>query len=693
MADKYKILDGNQHPLGATPDAKGVNFSLYSENAEGVELLIFDEHDDLIPVQTIKFDPKNNRTFHFWHVYVVGLKPGAHYNFRVYGPDEPHNGHRFNPKKVLLDPYCRAMTDTVFDRGAATQYTDNTSSALRSVVIHVRNYDWEGDTPLNKPLKESIIYEMHVGGFTRNPNSKVAHPGTFSAVIEKIPYLKELGVTAVELLPVFSFDDKTAIGQTPDGKPLFNYWGYSTISFFAPHASYCVNPEAGTHINEFRDMVKALHKAGIEVILDVVFNHTDEGNHQGPYFNFKGIDNSVYYFLAPGDNEYYFDYSGCGNTIKANHPAVEKFILDCLKFWVEEMHVDGFRFDEGSILSRSENGEPIEHPPLIWNMELDETFDNTKLIAEAWDAAGLYQIGSFPGYRWSEWNGKYRDVMRQYLKGDSGIINQVASRIAGSADLYQHTRHQPTNSINFINCHDGFTLWDLVSYNGKHNADNGENNNDGVDDNMSWNSGAEGSSDDLNLIRFRKQRIKNFAALLMLSKGVPMLLSGDEAGKSQNGNNNVYCQNNETAWFDWKQAENNSDLFRFWKYMIEFRKSNPALTSDDFFNGQTNSIGLKDIEWHGVELNKPGWDDPVGKAIAFTIASFEKKKPNIHVMVNMHYEALEFEIPSIQGLKWLRFVDTSQNSPDDIVPKGIKINKDAEKYLVNPYTVIILISK
>ncbi|MBX3044552.1 MAG: glycogen debranching protein GlgX [Candidatus Kapabacteria bacterium] len=693
MAGKYKISNGNQHPLGATPDDKGTNFSLYSENAEGVELLIFDEHDDLIPIQTIRFDPKNNRTFHFWHVYVEGLKPGTHYNLRVYGPNEPYKGHRFNPNKVLLDPYCKGMTDSVFDRGAATQNHDNTSKALRSVIIDLRGYDWEGDTPINTPLKDSIIYEMHVGGFTRNPNSKVDNPGTFKAVIEKIPYLKELGVTAVELLPVFAFDDKTEIGRTPDGKPLYNYWGYSTISFFAPHASYCINPETGNHINEFRDMVKALHKAGIEVILDVVFNHTDEGNHQGPYFNFKGIDNSVYYFLVPGNNEYYFDYSGCGNTVKANHPAIEKFIFDCLRFWVEEMHVDGFRFDEGSILSRGEDGKPLEHPPLIWNLELDETFDNTKLIAEAWDAAGLYQIGSFPGYRWSEWNGKYRDTLRKYLKGDSGIISQVATRIAGSADLYQHTRHKPTNSINFINCHDGFTMRDLVSYNCKHNEANGENNNDGVDDNMSWNSGLEGGSDDLNLEAFRKQRIKNFAALLMLSKGVPMLLSGDEVGKSQNGNNNVYCQNNETAWFDWNQTEINSDLFRFWKYMIEFRKSNPALMSEDFFSGQINSFGLKDIEWHGVELNKPGWNDPQGKALAFTIASFTTNKPNIHVMVNMHYEELEFEIPFLNGLTWFRFVDTSKKSPDDIVPAGIKINQDSKKYKVNPYTVIILISK
>jgi glycogen operon protein len=693
MKKEYKLSAGNQHPLGATPDENGVNFSLYSENAEGVDLLLFDEHDDAIPFQIISFDDVTNRTFHFWHVFVEGLKPGVHYNFRVYGPNEPHNGHRFNPNKVLLDPYGKGMTTTLFERGGATQDTDNTHNALRSVVVDSKDYDWEGDKPLNLPIQDSVIYEMHVGGFTRNKNSKVKNPGTFSGVIEKIPYLKELGVTAIELLPVFSFDDKTDIGSTPDGEKLFNYWGYSTISFFAPHSGYCIEPESGNHLKEFRDMVKALHKAGIEIILDVVFNHTDEGNHQGPYFNFKGIDNSVYYFLVPNSRDFYFDYSGCGNTIKANHPAVEKFVLDCLKFWVEEMHVDGFRFDEGSILSRGEEGEPMLHPPLIWNMELDAAFDNIKLIAEAWDAAGLYQIGSFPGYRWSEWNGKYRDTIRRFAKGDGGILGDVATRIAGSADLYQHTRHKPTNSINFINCHDGFTMMDLVSYNQKQNELNGEHNNDGIDDNMSWNSGIEGIANDDYIINFRKQRIKNFAAILMLSTGVPMLLSGDEVGKSQYGNNNAYCQNNEIAWFDWDLAKQNSDLLRFWKIMINFRKSHTALRNANFYTGKMNESGIRDIEWHGLEINSPGWDDQSGKALSFTIASFKPAEPNIHIMMNMHHEPLEFNIPHTDKVKWNQFVDTSLPSPLDILENKKQKLVKSGKISVNPYSIVILLSK
>ena len=692
MNKQYKIQEGNQHPLGATPDENGVNFSLYSENAESVQILLFENHDDKSPFQVIDLDPKKNRTFHFWHVYVEGLKPGVNYGYKVNGSQDKSAGHRYNPNKLLLDPYSKGNTNELWDRVAACGDADNTDKSMRSVVIDWKKYDWKGDVNINRPMKDSIIYEMHVGGFTKNPNSGVKNPGTFKGVVEKIPYLKDLGITAIELLPVFEFDSKEILKVKDNGEILKNYWGYSTFSFFAPHAPYCTSPEEGTHLDEFRDMVKALHKAGIEVILDVVFNHTNEGNHEGPMINFKGIDNLIHYYLSPETREFYYDYSGCGNTLNCNHPVVEKFIFDCLKFWVEEMHVDGFRFDEGSILSRGETGEPLQHPPILWSLELSEVFDNTKLIAEAWDAAGLYQIGGFPGYRWGEWNGKYRDAVRKFLKGDAGVIGEVADRIAGSASIYQHSRHRPTNSINFIACHDGMTLWDLVAYNSKNNWENGEFNNDGIDDNLSWNSGFEGNFNDPDLISFRKQRIKNFLATLFVSNGVPMLLSGDEVGKSQNGNNNVYCQDNELAWFDWELPNTNKDLLRFTQMMIKFRNDNDCLRRDDFFSGEINSRGVTDISWHGCKLNSPGWNDPNSKVLAFTLASFIVNQPDIHVMINMHHQPLSFEFPIIEKSKWYRFVDTSLSSPDDILPKSKLKAVTGDSYLVNQYSTVILVN-
>lgn len=692
MKKEYKVLPGVQHPLGATPDEKGVNFSLFSENAESVQLLLFENHNDKSPLKVIDFDPKINRTFHFWHLYVEGLKPGVSYGYKINGPNDKSSGHRFNPNKLLLDPYSKGNTNELWDRVSACGDEDNTDKSMRSIIIDWSKYDWKGDVKINRPMKDSIIYEMHVGGFTKNKNSGAKYPGAFKGVIEKIPYLKELGITAVELLPVFEFDSKEILKIKDDGEILRNYWGYSTFSFFAPHAAYCTTPDEGTHLDEFRDMVKELHKAGIEVILDVVFNHTNEGNHEGPVINFKGIDNIIHYYLSPESREFYFDYSGCGNTLNCNHPVVEKFIFDCLRFWVEEMHVDGFRFDEGSILSRGETGEPLKHPPILWNIELSEVFADTKLIAEAWDAAGLYQIGGFPGYRWGEWNGKYRDAVRRFLKGDGGIIGDVADRIAGSASIYQHSRHKPTNSVNFVACHDGMTLWDLVSFNSKNNWANGENNNDGIDDNLSWNSGFEGNTEDPAIISFRKRRVKNFLALLLLSNGVPMLLSGDETGKSQNGNNNVYCQDNELAWFDWDLTVKNKDLLRFTQMMIKFRKDNESLRRDDFFSGAINSRGVADISWHGVKLNNPGWNDPIAKALAFTVASFKIQEPDIHVMLNMHYEPLVFELPAIAKTKWYRFADTSLESPNDVVTKSKMKALSSNSYKVNEYSICILVN-
>jgi glycogen operon protein len=664
----YQTGPGCPHPIGATVTGTGVNFSLFSENATGVELLLFERHDSVEPFQVIRLDPFLNKTFHFWHVAVQGLTAGVHYAYRVDGPAEPRAGHRFDPDKVLIDPYARGNTSALWRRADACGPGDNVATSMRSVVIDPRGYDWEGDRPLGRPIEDTIIYEMHVRGFTASPNSGVRFPGTFAGLIEKISYLQALGVTAVELLPVLDFDEKDVLREV-NGAPLHNYWGYSTIGYFAPQSAYCLSPDEGGHLAEFRALVKALHRAGIEVVLDVVFNHTDEGNHLGPVYCFKGIDNRTYYHLAPWDLRYYLDYSGCGNTVNCNHPIVYKLIVDCVRYWAREAHVDGFRFDEGSVLSRGEDGAPLPHPPVVWQIELDEDLADVKVIAEAWDAAGLYQVGRFPGNRWSEWNGRYRDDIRRFVRGEAGMVASVASRLAGSADLYQANGELPINSINFITCHDGFTLNDLVSYDWKHNEANGERNGDGLDENLSWNCGEEGETDDPDIQALRARQVRNFAAILLLSRGVPMIQAGDEARRTQGGNNNAYCQDNQTSWFDWTLAEKNSDLLRFWKRMIAFRKAHRALRRGWFFNGRVNERDLTDISWHGTALNQPGWDDPNARALAFTLAGFDGDG-DIHVMLNMYWEPLEFEVPLTPGRQWFVALDTAEPPPNDIAEPG-----------------------
>lgn len=643
----FSAQKGSPHPLGASPQPDGVNFSLFSLNATGVQLLLFARHDDPRPVQVIDLDPFVNKTFHFWHVFVPGLQSGAVYAFRVEGPSDPGSGLRFNSKKVLIDPYARGNVESVWKRADALTADDNVATSMRSIVIDTSWYDWEGDQPLRRPMEETIIYEMHARGFTRSPSSGVAQPGKFAGIIEKIPYLQDLGITAVELMPVFDFDETDT--RLFEGRTLSNYWGYSTLGFFAPQSAFCVSPERGSQLNEFRDLVKALHKAGIEVILDVVFNHTDEGNENGPTFSFRGIDNRTYYFLMPGDLQRYVDYSGCGNTFNCNHPIAEKLIVECLRYWVREAHVDGFRFDEGSILSRDENGAPSVHPPVVWQIELDDDLADSKMIAEAWDAAGLYQVGGFPGDRWAEWNGRYRDDIRSFVKGDPGMVGAAATRLAGSSDLYQSQGRLPTNSINFVCCHDGFTLNDLVSYNQKHNEANGENNNDGNNNNASWNCGVEGPSGDPAVKALREQQIRNFATILMLSRGVPMFVAGDEVRRTQQGNNNPYNQDNEINWFDWMLTGKNAAMLSFWKRMIEFRKTNAVLRRGQYF-------GAGEVTWHGTKLNSPGWSDPQARALAMTLAGAEGE-PDLHVMLNMYWDRLDFELPA--GRNWVKAIDTA----------------------------------
>lgn len=677
----YICEPGNPHPIGATIDRDGVNFSLYAKDATAVELLLFAQAGDLQPIQTIQLNAQKNRSFSFWHVYIRGLRPSQQiifYAFRVDGPNDLHGkGQRYSSEKVLIDPYGRANCHLLWKRENASGPGDNLATSMRSVLIDPSPYNWEGDQPLNHPWNKTIIYELHVRGFTMADGAQCIHPGTFLGITEKIPYLKRLGVTAIELLPIFDFDEKQVMGLNPaNGQPLTNYWGYDPISYFAPQASYCTSPEAGTHLDEFRDMVKALHRADIEVILDVVFNHTGEGNESGPTINLKGIANSTYYLLTSPDRQYYWNFSGAGNTINANHPVTAKMIIDALEYWVREMHVDGFRFDEAVILTRGEDGAPAAHPPVVWQIELSDTLAKTKVIAEAWDAGGLYEVGSFPGQRWGEWNGRYRDAVRRFVKGDSGwldgqtITSRLATVISGSADIFQSGEELPTNSVNFITAHDGFTMNDLVSYNAKHNESNAQNNTDGINDNLSWNCGFEGPTSDQAIETLRTRQIKNFCSILLLSQGVPMFVAGDEVRRTQQGNNNAYCQDNEISWFDWSLTEKHFDLLRFYQKMIEFRKQHITLRRMRFFNGKKNSRGLPDVSWHGCRLNSPGWSDPSCHVLSFTLGGQKdehgSEDTDLHIIINMYWQDLDFELPAIIDRRWQQVIDTSQPSPADI---------------------------
>jgi isoamylase len=679
---------GSAHPVGITTNTDGVNFSLFSEAATEVLLLLFDSADAVEPMQTIRFDPFRNKTFHFWHVFVRGCHPGTFYAFRVGGPNDPAAGYRFNPNKVLIGPYARGISKHLWKRAGAIDPHDNLATSMRCAVVDPSAYEWEGDQPLKRPIHQSIIYEMHVGGFTRSPSAGVAHPGTFAGMMEKIPYLQALGVTAVELLPIFEFDD-TDVSLGPAGGLICDYWGYNTVGFFSPHSGYCIDGTGVSHINEFRGLVKALHKAAIEVILDVVFNHTGEGNELGPTHSFRGIDNRAFYLLDPQHPATYLNYSGAGNTFNANHPLTQKFIVDCLRYWVEDMHVDGFRFDEGSILARGEDGAPLIHPPVIWQIELDDALADTKVIAEAWDAAGLYQVGHFPGDRWAEWNGRFRDDVRRFVRGDPGLTGAVASRLGGSSDIYQVRGQTPENSINFVTVHDGFTLNDLVSYNSKRNEANGEGNRDGIEENLSWNCGAEGPSGDPAVQALRMRQAKNFFTLLLLSRGVPMLLGGDEIGRTQGGNNNAYNQDNATSWFDWTMVESNGEMLRFVRRMIAFRKAHPALWQPSFYTGAVDERGLPDIAWHGTKLNSPGFNDPQARALACTIAGLGGTA-DLHAMMNMFWEPLDFEVPASGN--WRVAIDSSARSPHDIVDQDGEAPLARKPCTVRERSIVVLAS-
>ncbi len=683
----YKILPGGIEPGGARPVPKGVNFCTFSRHATRIDLLLFDSPEAEQPFQTIELDPKVNRTFFFWHVLVEGLpRDGIYYCWRADGPsDTQTTGCRYDHSKALLDPWTTGVDDRLWDRGKACQPGDNVATAMRSMAMS-DTYDWEDDTPLHTPTQDAVIYEMHVGGFSRHASSGVQHPGTFSGLIEKIPYLQQLGITHVELLPIMAFDTQDIPPHTAD-LGLSNYWGYSTHSFFAPHPGYSVEPSRAR--DEFRDLVKALHRAGIGIILDVVYNHTSEGGEGGPTISFKGLGNEIFYHLDPEDRRRYRDYTGCGNTVNCNHPLVARFLKDSLIYWVRHMHVDGFRFDLASALGRGEDGLPQYHAPVLWAIELSPTLARTYLIAEAWDASGLYQVGDFPGLRWSEWNGRYRDLVRAFVRGDPGLIRELATRLAGSSDLYEADGRLPRNSINFVTCHDGFTLYDLVSYNAKRNLANGEDNRDGDNHNLSWNCGVEGPTDDPDVLALRRRQAKNLIAIMMLSQGVPMLLGGDEVLHTQEGNNNCYCQDNDLTWFDWGLVETNRDMVDFVAGMIALRRRHPSLTRERFLTGQTEpDETLPDIAWHGTNLDQPNWDDPEGHCLAFTLAGTKADEPHLHVMLNMGEPPLDFAIPRFPGRTWHLAVDTAATPA--LSPPGRLPKLKARQRRVPGHTVVVL---
>jgi isoamylase len=688
VAPAPRMVRGSPLPLGASLRRSGVNFSIFSKYATSCTLVLFQpEADD--PFVELSLDPHSNRTGQVWHAFVEGLDAGVQYGYRFDMQPNPDPAvHRYNPAQVLLDPYARVLSQGA-DWGAPPP---GTRSRRKSVIIE-NHFEWEDDQPLNIPLVDSVIYEMHVRSFTQHPSSGVAHPGTFAGLIEKIPYLKKLGVTAVELLPVCEFEESDTDRVNPlTGEPLLNLWGYQTIAFCAPNTAYSSNRADGEQVHEFKQLVKAMHRAGIEVILDVVFNHTAEGDEHGPTWSFRGIDNSTYYMLDAETGKYK-NYSGCGNTVNCNNPVVRDFIIDCLHYWAMEMHVDGFRFDLASVLGRGEDGSVLKNPPLLESLAYDPVLANSKLIAEAWDAAGLYQVGTLPSWgRWAEWNGIFRDDIRKFVKGDTGLTSSLATRLLGSPDLYLTSAREPYHSINFVTCHDGFTLTDLVSYNEKHNLANGENNTDGSNANCSWNCGVEGPTGDAAIHELRLRQRKNFAAILLFSHGVPMILAGDEIGRTQEGNNNAYCQDNAVSWLDWGMAETNAGMLRFFQLMIAFRKRCALLRRDSF---ELHGEGGFHITWHGTKRMQPDWSE-ASRTVAMQLTQLHENgsRDDLHFIANAYSGELEFDLPQIGEREWFRFADTALSSPRDIAEDGQEFPLlSQESYHVQSHSVVVFVAK
>jgi glycogen operon protein len=689
---QLRTARGRSLPLGTVALADGVNFAVLCRHGSAVALVLYQLEGEQ-PFAELPLDRVKNRTGDHWHILVAGLPPAFRYGWRVDGPKG--GGNRYDPSIVLLDPASTALSDGA-EWGRSAE-PERQCSVRRSLFFR-RSFNWREDMPPRTPLEDAIIYELHVRGFTCHPSSAVSHPGTFAGLVEKIPYLQWLGVTAVELLPIHEFDECDCTFVNPlTGRRHRNFWGYNNIAFAAPKAAYAASGREHGQVNEFREMVRAFHQTGMEVFLDVVFNHTGEGDDRGRTYSFRGLDNELYYLLDR--NGRYLNFSGCGNTVNCNHPIVRGLIMDCLRFWVADMHVDGLRFDLASVLGRDHLGNVLVEPPVVEMIAEDSVLADTKLIAEPWDAAGLYQVGQFPfGRRWSEWNGHYRDDVRRFWRGEPGMAATLATRLSGSADLYQASGRRPLHSINFITCHDGFTLWDLASYNRKHNEANGENNRDGLNENFSWNCGIEGPTDDPQILTLRRRQAKNLFATLLLSQGVPMLLAGDEFLRTQGGNNNAWCQDNEVSWLDWRLTEQNADFLRFAREMIALRKRHPALRRRQFLKGGgRTSARVADVVWHGVKPNTPDFSG-FSRSLAYTLnGDMTGREPDrdVYVACNAWKEPLPFRIPPApSGRPWRRVVDTALASPNDIVglDEGPLVPAGRE-YPVAPYSIIVLIAE
>ena len=705
----FLMRAGRPSPFGATIVPGGINFAVFSSNATSCTLVLY-ELGALEPLAEIPF-PDEFRIGNVFSMVVFGLDhENIEYGYRMDGPYQPHLGHHFNPQIVLLDPYAKVISGRNiwglrYNASGADKGKSATSTAARQPFrgrVIYDDFDWLADRPLETPLEDLVIYEMHVRGFTRHASSGVKFPGTYAAIREKIPHLQELGVNAVELMPIHEFDELDNEFINPQtGKPLLNYWGYSTVGFFAPKAGYAASGPLGMQVDEFKALVKELHRHGIEVILDVVFNHTGEGQSDSSTISFRGLDNATYYMLKPDGR--YQNFSGCGNTMNCNNPVVRNMVLDCLRYWAAEYHIDGFRFDLASILGRDAQGRPLANPPLLEALAYDPILGKCKLIAEAWDAGGLYQVGTFPAYqRWSEWNDRYRDTLRKFLKGDMGQVKDMAILIQGAPDMFAD--RGPTASINFITAHDGFTLADLFSYNEKHNEANGEGNRDGHNYNYSWNCGHEGPTDDAGINRLRRRMMKNAVAILLVSQGVPMILMGDEVAQSRQGNNNAYCQDNELNWFDWTRLESEAGMFRYFRRCIQFRRSHRVLCNRFYFrHKETGSGGYPDISWHGIEAWNPDWSDG-SRTLAFMLsgrvpegqtAKEAVQSSFIYVAMNMHWQGHVFELPRLPvGRRWRRFLDTNHLEPEEIVePRQEVLLHDQEHKYVGPRSVVILVGR
>ncbi|MEW6549377.1 MAG: glycogen debranching protein GlgX [Spirochaetota bacterium] len=708
-ASEIRKEAGNPLQLGATvalsgAGEEGVNFAIFSRHATSLRLCLYDKPKASRPFLEIPLEPASHKTGDIWHCFLSGPGIGKDslYLWRAEGPFDPSKGHRFDPRLPLLDPYAKALTDGSWD--LASKEPDD--SHFPKCVVVEDDFDWMGDAPLNYPLKDCVIYETHVRGLTKR-HPRVAHPGTYRGVAEMIGYFKDLGVTSLELLPIHEFDPSERFRRNPStGAVLSNYWGYSPLAFFAPKATYAYvdgedhpDKDPARQVREFKSMVRELHAAGIEVILDVVFNHTAEGSELGPTLSFRGLDNSIYYILDE-DKGKYRNYSGCGNTLNCNHPVMRALIMDCLRYWVVHMHVDGFRFDLGSILGRDASGALLENPPVIEAIAEDPILRQTKIIAEAWDAGGAYQVGSFPGGRWAEWNDKYRDDVRRFWKGEKGSAVHLATRITGSSDLYLRDGRKPFHSINFVTAHDGFTLNDLVSYSRKHNRANGEENRDGSDANWSMNFGEEGPSEDPAVEARRNRQAKNFLATLLLSVGTPMLLGGDEFRRSQGGNNNAYCQDNEISWYDWELLERHGGLRRFCAELVRLRKTHPVFRRPEFYTGLDNDANdVPDITWFDEKGQNPDWP-----SLHHTLAAMmdgskaeshgESADDDFYILFNASHHSLSFSIPSHpRGSPWRKMLDTSAPSPRDIVIEAPFLGMvENNTCLIAPRSLVLLVA-